>query len=287
MFPSWDVAKAVDLIHQHQVNFTMASTPFLNDLSNTVAEQHDKVDSLKIFLCAGAPIPGPLVQKAREILGVKVISAWGMTECGAVTLTRPEDEYERSFNTDGIALPGVEIKIGDKKGQTKAVNESGRLMIHTCSNFGGYLKRPHLNDTDTEGWFDTGDIAYQDEQGYIRICGRKKDVIIRGGENIPVAEIESLLYKHPNIATVALVAYADERMGERACAIIKLKDQTKPLSFNELVEFMKTHNLAMQYLPERLEIWEDIPMTPSGKIQKFKLRELLAQHIASTAVEAN
>ena len=280
----WDVAKAVDLIHQHQVNFTMASTPFLNDLSNTVAEQHDKVDSLKIFLCAGAPIPGPLVQKARDILGVKVISAWGMTECGAVTLTRPEDEDERSFNTDGIALPGVEIKIVDKKGQTKAVNESGRLMIRTCSNFGGYLKRPHLNDTDTEGWFDTGDIAYQDEQGYIRICGRKKDVIIRGGENIPVAEIESLLYKHPNIATVALVAYADDRMGERACAIIKLKDQTKPLSFNELVDFLKTHNLAMQYLPERLEIWEDIPMTPSGKIQKFKLRELLAQHIASTAV---
>lgn len=283
----WDVAKAVDLIHQHQVNFTMASTPFLNDLSNTVAEQHDKVDSLKIFLCAGAPIPGPLVQKAREILGVKVISAWGMTECGAVTLTRPEDEDERSFNTDGIALPGVEIKILDKKGQTKALNESGRLMIRTCSNFGGYLRRPHLNDTDAEGWFDTGDIAYQDEQGYIRICGRKKDVIIRGGENIPVAEIESLLYKHPNIATVALVAYADERMGERACAIIKLKDQTKPLSFNELVDFLKTHNLAMQYLPERLEIWEDIPMTPSGKIQKFKLRELLAQHIASTAVESS
>jgi len=283
----WDVAKAVDLIHQHQVNFTMASTPFLNDLSNTVAEQHDKVDSLKIFLCAGAPIPGPLVQKAREILGVKVISAWGMTECGAVTLTRPKDEDERSFNTDGIALPGVEIKIVDKKGQSKALNESGRLMIRTCSNFGGYLKRPHLNDTDAEGWFDTGDIAYQDEQGYIRICGRKKDVIIRGGENIPVAEIESLLYKHPNIATVALVAYADERMGERACAIIKLKDPAQPLSFNELVEFLKTHNLTMQYLPERLEIWAEIPMTPSGKIQKFKLRELLAQHIASTAVEAN
>lgn len=283
----WDVAKAVDLIHQHQVNFTMASTPFLNDLSNTVAEQHDKVDSLKIFLCAGAPIPGPLVQKARETLGVKVISAWGMTECGAVTLTRPEDEDERSFNTDGIALPGVEIKIVDKKGQTKAVNETGRLMIRTCSNFGGYLKRPHLNDTDAEGWFDTGDIAYQDQQGYIRICGRKKDVIIRGGENIPVAEIESLLYKHPNITTVALVAYANERMGERACAIIKLKDPTQPLSFNELVDFLKTHNLAMQYVPERLEIWDEIPMTPSGKIQKFKLRELLAQSIASVAIAMN
>lgn len=283
----WDVSKAVDLIHQHQVNFTMASTPFLNDLSNTVAEQHDKVDSLKIFLCAGAPIPGPLVQKAREILGVKVISAWGMTECGAVTTTCPEDDDERSFNTDGIALPGVDVKIVDKTGQTKPVNESGRLMIRACSGFGGYLKRAHLNDIDADGWFDTGDIAYQDEKGYIRICGRKKDVIIRGGENIPVAEIESLLYKHPNVAVVALVAYADERLGERACAIIKLKDQAQSLSFNELVDFLKTHNLAMQYIPERLEIWDEIPMTPSGKIQKFKLRELLAQHIASTVAVAN
>ncbi|WP_180130551.1 cyclohexanecarboxylate-CoA ligase [Acinetobacter sp. YH12072] len=283
----WDVSKAVDLIHQHQVNFTMASTPFLNDLSNTVAEQHDKVDSLKIFLCAGAPIPGPLVQKAREILGVKVISAWGMTECGAVTTTCPEDDDERSFNTDGIALPGVDVKIVDKTGKAKPVNESGRLMIRACSGFGGYLKRAHLNDTDADGWFDTGDIAYQDEKGYIRICGRKKDVIIRGGENIPVAEIESLLYKHPNVAVVALVAYADERLGERACAIIKLKDPSQSLSFNDLVDFLKTHNLAVQYIPERLEIWDEIPMTPSGKIQKFKLRELLAQHIASTVAVAN
>jgi cyclohexanecarboxylate-CoA ligase len=91
----WEVSQAVALIHQHQVSFTMASTPFLNDLANTVAEHHDQVKSLKTFLCAGAPIPGPLVQKARQILGVKVISAWGMSECGAVTTTRPEDDDER------------------------------------------------------------------------------------------------------------------------------------------------------------------------------------------------
>ena len=271
----WEVSQAVELIHQHQVSFTMASTPFLNDLSNTVAEHHDQVNSLKTFLCAGAPIPGPLVQKARETLGVKVISAWGMTECGAITTTLISDEDERSYNTDGVALPGVEIKITNKQGQPKAVNEAGRLMIRSCSSFGGYLKRSHLNDTDQDDWFDTGDIAYQDEQGYIRICGRKKDVIIRGGENIPVAEIESLLYKHPNIAVIAIVAYPDERLGERACAIVKLKDPTQQLQFTDMVEFLKTHNLAMQYIPERLEIWDEIPMTPSGKIQKFKLRDLL------------
>ena len=283
----WEVSQAIELIHQHQVSFTMASTPFLNDLANTVAEQHGQVESLKIFLCAGAPIPSPLVQKAREILGVKVISAWGMTECGAVTLTKPEDDDERSFNTDGIDLVGVETKIVDKLGNEKPVNEAGRLIIRTCSNFGGYLKRPHLNDTDAEDWFDTGDIAYKDEQGYIRISGRKKDVIIRGGENIPVAEIESLLYKHPDIAIVALVAYPDERMGEKACAIIKLKEHAQSLQLSDLVDFLKTHQVTNQYLPERLEVWDEIPMTPSGKIQKFKLREIIAAQTKTLEQESS
>ncbi|MDM1248761.1 cyclohexanecarboxylate-CoA ligase [Acinetobacter sichuanensis] len=277
----WDVNTAIHLIQKYQVSFTMASTPFLNDLSEAVLDTHQSLDSLKLFLCAGAPIPSTLVQKARQNMGVKVISAWGMTECGAVTMTRPEDDDERSFNTDGLPLSGVEVKIVDDQGHLLAANQSGTLMIRSCSNFGGYLKRAHLNETDEDDWFDTGDIAYQDERGYIRIAGRKKDVIIRGGENIPVAEVESLIYLHPDIATVALVPYPDERMGEKACAIVKLKENTEHIALKDLVDFLKQHNLANQYLPERLEIWNDIPMTPSGKIQKFKLRELL-QHADQT-----
>ena len=273
----WDVNTAIDLIHKHEVTFTMASTPFLNDLSEAVLDTHQSLDSLKLFLCAGAPIPSTLVQKARQNMGVKVISAWGMTECGAVTTTRPEDDDERSFNTDGLPLPGVEVKIVDDHGEVLPPHQSGTLMIRSCSNFGGYMKRPHLNETSEDGWFDTGDIAYQDEQGYIRIAGRKKDVIIRGGENIPVAEVESLIYLHPDIATVALVPYPDDRMGEKACAIVKLKEGAEQIVLKDLVDFLKMHNLANQYLPERLEVWEDIPMTPSGKIQKFKLRDLLQQ----------
>lgn len=271
----WDVNAAIDLIHKHQATFTMASTPFLNDLSEAVLGTHQSLDSLKLFLCAGAPIPSTLVQKARQNMGVKVISAWGMTECGAVTMTCPEDDDERSFNTDGRPLPGVEVKIVGDEGETLAPMQSGTLMIRCCSNFGGYLKRPHLNETSAEDWFDTGDIAYQDEQGYIRIAGRKKDVIIRGGENIPVAEVESLIYLHPEIATVALVPYPDERMGEKACAVVKLKNPEHELTLPSLLAFLKTHQLANQYLPERLEVWDELPMTPSGKIQKFKIRDLL------------
>ncbi|SEO18929.1 cyclohexanecarboxylate-CoA ligase [Acinetobacter sp. yr461] len=274
----WDVDKAIDIIDKYKITFTMASTPFLNDLSNAASQGDKKFHSLKTFLCAGAPIPGPLVKKARENLGVKVISAWGMSECGAVTMTRPEDDDERSFNTDGLPLPGVEIKIIDQDGKEKGINEPGSLMIRTCSNFGGYLKRPYLNATDHDDWFDTGDLAYQDEQGYIRICGRNKDVIIRGGENIPVAEIESLLYQHPDIAIVALVSYPDERLGERACAVIKLKEHRESIELSEIVDFLKQHKLAVQYIPERLEVWNEIPMTPSGKIQKFKLREMITSN---------
>lgn len=276
----WDVNTAINLIHKHEASFTMASTPFLNDLSEAVLNTHQSLESLKLFLCAGAPIPSSLVQKARQNMGVKVISAWGMTECGAVTMTRPEDDDERSFNTDGLPLPGVEIKIVDDHGEVLPPNQSGTLLIRCCSNFGGYLKRPHLNETDEQDWFDTGDIAYQDDQGYIRIAGRKKDVIIRGGENIPVAEIESLIYLHSDIATVALVPYPDERMGEKACAFVKLKEGAKPIVLQDIIDFLKQHNVANQYLPERLEIRDDIPMTPSGKIQKFKLRELLKPAIA-------
>ncbi|MFC3506964.1 cyclohexanecarboxylate-CoA ligase [Acinetobacter pseudolwoffii] len=271
----WDVNTAIDLIHKHEVTFTMASTPFLNDLSEAVLDTQQSLDSLKLFLCAGAPIPSTLVQKARQNMGVKVISAWGMTECGAVTTTRPEDDDERSFNTDGLPLPGVEVKVVGDDGEELAPHQSGTLMIRSCSNFGGYLKRPHLNETSEDDWFDTGDIAYLDEQGYIRIAGRKKDVIIRGGENIPVAEVESLIYLHPDVATVALIPYADERLGEKACAIVKLKEGAPHMVLKDLIDFLKSHNLAIQYIPERLEVWEEIPMTPSGKIQKFKIRELL------------
>lgn len=273
----WDADKALALIEKHQVTYTKASTPFLNDLAEAaLLKPPTAVQSLQTFVCVGAPIPPALVKKARLNLQATIISAWGMSETGGVATTLPEDHEERAFNTDGVALPGVEIKIVDDNGQIKAINQAGRLIVRACSNFGGYLKRPHLNDTDHEDWFDSGDIAFQDEHGYIRICGRNKDVIIRGGENIPVMEIESLLYQHPNIALVALVAYPDERLGERACAVVKLKQTEQSLNLEQVTDFLKQHQLAMQYLPERLEIMNEFPMTASGKIQKFKLRELFA-----------
>jgi cyclohexanecarboxylate-CoA ligase len=272
----WDATKAADLIRQEGVSFTMASTPFLTDLTRVVSETGSGVPTLKTFLCAGAPIPGPLVEQARGVLGAKIVSAWGMTENGAVTLIKLDDDDLLAFTTDGCALPGVEVKVIDDEGKTLPPGKIGRLVVRSCSNFGGYLKRPQWNGTDADGWFDTGDLARMDANGYIRISGRSKDVIIRGGENIPVVEVESLLYTHPAVAQVAIVAYPDQRLGERACAIVVPK-AGQTLDFAEMAGYLKSQKLAIQYIPERLIVRDAMPATPSGKIQKFRLREMLSK----------
>ena len=270
----WEPARAADLIRDEGATFTMASTPFLSDLARTVSQSGKPIPSLRTFLCAGAPIPGPLVEQARTALGAKIVSAWGMTENGAVTTTLLDDDDERSVSTDGCPLPGMEVRVVGGDGQPLPAGAIGALLVRGCSNFGGYLKRPNLNNTDADGWFDTGDLAFVDARGYVRISGRSKDVIIRGGENVPVIEVEALLYRHPAVAQAAIVGYSDERLGERACAFVVTKPGQN-LDFASMIAFLKTHKLATQYLPERLEVHDALPATPSGKIQKFRLREML------------
>ncbi|WP_445503471.1 cyclohexanecarboxylate-CoA ligase [Microvirga sp. G4-2] len=259
-------------ITQEGATFTMGATPFLNDLTEYVERTGTSTPTLRVFVSAGAPIPRALVTKARQALGAAIISAWGMSENGAVTTTRPEDPEEKTTNTDGKALPGMEVRVVDANGSVLPSGEEGQLQVRGCSNFVGYLKRSELNNINSDGWFDTGDIARMDEDGYIRIAGRSKDIIIRGGENIPVVEIEGILFKHPKISSVAIVGYPDERLGERACAYVTLKEGTT-LAFEEMTSYLKEQKMAVQYIPERLEIVDELPRTPSGKIQKFKLRE--------------
>ncbi|MGP0058765.1 MAG: AMP-binding protein [Beijerinckiaceae bacterium] len=229
-------------ITEEGATFTMGATPFLNDLSDYCIGTGTSTPTLRIFVSAGAPIPRPLVTKARQALGAAILSAWGMSENGAVTTTRPEDTEEKVTTTDGCPLPGMEVRVVDVNGRVRPVSEEGQLQVRGCSNFVGYMKRPNLAQVDADGWFDTGDIARMDSDGYIRIAGRAKDIIIRGGENIPVVEVEDLLFRHPAVAAVAIVGYPDPRLGERACACVTLREG-QSLTFEDMVAYLKAQKV--------------------------------------------
>ncbi len=269
----WDAKVAAQLVQEEGVTYTMASTPFLADLAGTPQVRDYDISTLKIFLCAGAPIPRVLAETASKELDIIVLSGWGMSENGAVTTTQPSDPMEKVFNTDGKPLPGVEVRIVGEDGKVAPVNTEGLLQARGCSAFVGYMKKPEMHGTDADGWFDTGDYARMDEDGYIRITGRAKDIIIRGGENIPVVEVEELLYRHPSIVDAAIVGIPDPRLGERGCAFVTLHPGSN-LTFDAMVEYLKDAKLARNYLPERLEVISEMPRTASGKIQKFKLRDM-------------
>ena len=268
----WEPRQALELIRDEGITFSMASSPFVVDMCNAAEAGSPVSPRFANFCCAGAPIPPVLIERARKVLGLAVSSAWGMTECGAVTVTEPERAHEKSGSTDGRPLPGIELKVLGVDGKPLPVGQTGSLFVRGCSMFAGYLKRPHLNATDADGWFETGDMAFMDAAGYVRINGRSKDLIIRGGENIPVMEVENLLYKHPAVAMVAIVGFPDERLGEKACAFVAVKPG-QTFSMAEMSRYLSENQVTRQYHPERLELMEDLPKTPSGKLQKFKLRE--------------
>ena len=271
----WDPGTAVRIIRDEGVTFSMGATPFLADLTAQAEQQPEAFRTLRIFGSAGAPIPRALVRRAKEAMGAAILSCWGMSENGGVTLTRPEDPPEKAFESDGSCLPGVNIRVVDSDRRVLPPNTEGRLEVSSASMFCGYLKRPNLPGMDAEGWLDTGDMARIDADGYVRITGRAKDIIIRGGENIPVVEVENLLYRHPEVQDVSIVAMPDVRLGERACAFVVAKPGTFP-TLATLCAFLADQGTAKTYLPERLELLPALPRTPTGKVQKFRLRETAA-----------
>ncbi len=284
----WDPEIGLSRIQDERVSFMMGATPFMADLADHPNLAQYDVSSLRVFLSAGAPIPRALVARATERLGARIVSAWGMTENLLVTSTKLDDPPEKIFNTDGGPIPGMRIRVVGPGGQVLGPNEEGVLQSHGPSHFVGYYSRPELYDMTDDGWFNTGDLARIDEDGYVRITGRAKDIIIRGGENVPVVEIEEILYRHPFIQAAAVVGRPDPRLGERGVAYITLHPG-RDLQIDDMRVHLEQFKMAKQYWPEELIILEEMPRTPSGKIQKFVLRRLASEATASevaVAVEA-
>ena len=267
----WQPEIAATLIAAERVTYCMGATPFLNDLTHYDSIVQTDTSTLRYFISGGAPIPPGLARAATARIGCKVISVWGMTEVSAVTTVRPDDEEAKAFETDGVAMPHCEVRVVAEDGTNLPCGEAGRLLTRGASQFVGYFKRPALYAVDENGWLDTGDLARMDLDGYIRITGRAKDIIIRGGENIPVVEIEALLYEHPAVHLVAIVGMPDPRLGERACAFIQPKTGQN-LTLDDVSGFLRERRIAPSFMPENLVLVDDMPLTPSGKIQKFVLR---------------
>jgi len=278
----WDPERFAELVETHRITYTSAATPFLHDTLNTPSAATRDLTSLRLFCCMGAPIPRAIVRRARAALpGMTVLGGWGQSENALVTLGIPGDPEYKIVERDGYPWPGMEIRVVDANGTPQPAGQEGRLQVRGPFLFVGYLHRPELTASSFDGdWFETGDVAEIDADGYLNITGRTKDVIIRGGENIPVAYVENVLYEHPDVAAVAVVGLPDPRLQERACAVVVLTPgtaQNSPPEFTmeSMRAFLAEKGVARQYWPERLELMAELPRTASGKIRKFEIRDML------------
>ncbi|GAA0580577.1 3-phosphoshikimate 1-carboxyvinyltransferase [Paractinoplanes ferrugineus] len=271
----WDAKRALQSLNQHEGTFVQAATPFLSDLVDAVELTGEVPEHLRIFVATGATVPRGLADRAGRVLGTAVCGAFGTTETCLGTLSAPGDEPSRRWGSDGRALDGIELRIVDDAGTLLPAGAEGNFELRSQTMFDGYLDRPDLTAEvfTADGWYRTGDLATLDAAGALRITGRIKDVINRGGEKIPVAEIEQLLFEHPAVADVAIAAMPDERLGERACAFVVLRPGTE-LSLVQVTAYLDEHRVAKQYWPERLEPVAALPRNPIGKVQKFELRAL-------------
>jgi acyl-CoA synthetase (AMP-forming)/AMP-acid ligase II len=273
----WDAGRFVDLVEKYGISYTSAATPFLHDTLSAPGLADRDLSSLRLFCCMGAPIPRAIVREAKAKLpGLTVLGGWGQSENALVTLGIPGDPEEKIVERDGYPWPGMEIRTVDFDGDVQPAGGEGKLQVRGPFLFVGYAERLEMTQTCFDGdWFDTGDLAVIDEDGYLNITGRTKDVIIRGGENIPVAYIENVLYEHPKLAGVAVVGVPDPRLQERACAVVTLEPGADGFTMEEMKAFLDEKRVARQYWPESLEVVGELPRTASGKIQKFQLRARL------------
>jgi cyclohexanecarboxylate-CoA ligase len=271
---AWDADLGFDAMQCWGVTFVQCATPFLADLVRVAGERGEAPAALTTFVATGAAIPRELAREARTALQAEVGGAWGTTESCLGAAFTPGGPPERAWTSDGGPMPNVRLRIVDDEGRELPPETEGNFEVLTDCLFEGYLNRPDLTAevVTADGWYRSGDLATLDGDGQLRITGRVKDVINRGGEKVPVAEVEQLLYAHPAVAEVAIVAMPDERLGERACAFVVLAEDGD-LDFAAMQAHLDAHRLTKTYWPERLEVVAELPRTPSGKIQKFILRD--------------
>lgn len=275
----WDPQQALHMIEQYSCSFTAAATPFLQDLVNEPWQgDSPKLSTMTSFLCGGAPVPPILLEQAwKEFPNTFITNLWGMTEGGLITCVK-DSPHDKIISTAGIGLPGLELRIVDEAGIDLPPTEEGELVMRGPGVFFGYAGQDDLyNESMTEdGFFRTGDLARIDQQGYVQITGRLKDLVVRGGVNISPIPIEDVLAKHPNVDSVAVVGYPDDRLGERICAVVQ--PQGDRPTHEDLVQFSLDQGLPKRYCPELVRYVSTMPRTAGGKIRKADLQKIVIEN---------
>ena len=270
----WDPTMAARLVEQYGVTNTSGAPFFLASLLDHAKANGNDLSTLRNYMVGAASVPRTLVERA-DVAGIPVYRGYGSTEHPVITSGVPTDSLDKRAGTDGRLMPGSEIRLVDDDGHDVSVGVDGEIVSRGPELFVGYTD-PQL---DVEsflpgGWFRTGDVGRLDADGYLTITDRKKDVIIRGGENIASKEVEDILSAHPAVAEVAAVGAADERYGERVAVFVQLQPGAQ-LTLAEIATHFVAAGVAKQKTPERLFVVQDFPRSLSGKVRKVELRERL------------
>jgi acyl-CoA synthetase (AMP-forming)/AMP-acid ligase II len=274
LMDSWDPVAAARLIEQHELNSTSGAPYYLSTLLDAAEKEGRDLGSMEGYMTGAAAVPPALVERA-DAAGLPCYRCYGSSEHPTITSSLPSDPLEKRAFTDGSLLPNNEVRIVDEEGRDVAPGEAGEVASRGPELFVGYRDEA-LNPSAflPEGWFRTGDIGVLDADGFLTITDRKKDVIIRGGENIASKEVEDILARHPSVREVAVVAEPNERLGERVCAFVIACDEAS-ITLADVQKHFIESGVARQKTPERIEVVEELPRTAAGKVKKFELRDRL------------
>ena len=270
--------EAIELINRYGCTWSHGATPFIFDILRILDETGKTLPSMRIYLCGGAPVPSNLIQRAHQH-GILLCESYGSTESCPHVYVPPEKCLEWNGNWSGIPYEGIEVRVVDEQGNDVPFGEQGEEISRGPHLFVGYLGDPERTERamTPDGWFLSGDLCFMDEQGRIRINGRRKEIIVRGGENISAIEVDQRLEGCPGIGDHATVGMPDERLGERICTFYVPKGE--PTTLKEVTAWLAERNVPKRLWPERLEAMDRIPHTPTGKVQRFILAIELLQRM--------
>jgi acyl-CoA synthetase (AMP-forming)/AMP-acid ligase II len=277
LIDGWDPPTVLAAMVEEGIGAGSGSTYFFTSLLDCPGFGPEHVTLMRFIGLGGSPIPNAVAERADD-LGISLVRAYGCTEHPSVTGSKHSDPKEKRIHTDGRPLDWVEVRTVDEDGRDVGVGQPGEILTRGPDRFAGYTD-PELTAVavDADGWFRTGDVGVLDAEGYLTITDRVKDIIIRGGENVSAAEVEQLLAHMDGVAEVAVVAAPDERFGEHGCAFFRMQPGSAPPDMDELRAHLQEAGLTRQKWPEEIRIVDELPRTPSGKIQKFVLRQRLRE----------